>query len=188
MGVADWALVISICSAGVSVAGFVWNVWSKFIYPKPRVRVSFSFMTMLMPSAQDQSSLARTENNALALTATNMGPIGVTLYNTIGASFPWWRRRAASIGLLNPLPRFPDWPGQFNDAAGPFAGGLPKKVEVGEQFTVYFVPDHEALASEKLDRIGFTDTFGRFHWAPRRDLAKARTHIREECAKVGKPC
>jgi len=144
-------------------------------------------MTMLMPSAEDQSSLARAENNALALTATNMGPIGVTLYNTIGASFPWWRRRAASIGLLNPLPRFPDWPGQFNDAAGPFAGGLPKKIEVGEQFAVYFVPDHETLASEKIDRIGFTDTFGRFHWAPRRDLAKARTHIREECAKVGKP-
>jgi hypothetical protein len=42
---ADWALVISLCSAVVSLAGFVWNVWSKFIYPKPRVQVSFNFMT-----------------------------------------------------------------------------------------------------------------------------------------------
>jgi len=186
MTVADWALIISICSAVVSAAGFVWNVWSKFIYPKPKVRVSFSFMTLMVPAQADRS-LTRSENNALALSATNHGPIEVTLYSVIAAGgFRWWKRRPTTIGLLNPIPSFPDYPGQYNEASGPFAGGLPKKIEVGAQFTSYFVPDHETLATDQMERIGFTDTFGRFHWAPSKDLLKVRKHIREECTKVGK--
>ena len=31
MTTADWALVISLCSFAVALAGFVWNVWSKFM-------------------------------------------------------------------------------------------------------------------------------------------------------------
>jgi hypothetical protein len=68
---ADWALVISICSAIVSLAGFVWNVWSKFIYPKPRVQVSFSFMTVIQKNPP-------VEENVLGVSAINMGPVQVT--------------------------------------------------------------------------------------------------------------
>jgi hypothetical protein len=31
---------------------------------------------------------------------------------------------------------------------GPFGGGLPKTLAVGEQFSFYFIPDHESLASD----------------------------------------
>ncbi|QOZ09558.1 hypothetical protein [Bradyrhizobium sp. CCBAU 51765] len=34
MQTADWALIIGVFSLVVSAAGFLWNVWSKFIYPK----------------------------------------------------------------------------------------------------------------------------------------------------------
>lgn len=187
MNVADWAIIISICSAVVSLSGFIWNVWSKFIYPKPKVRVSLQFMTMMTPSAGDSRSLTRTENNAISLSATNMGPITVTLYNVVVCKgWNWWRRRPIGVGLLNPLPGFPMYPGQYEYAAGPYAGGLPKKVEVGDQFTTYFVPDHETLAGNDVKFIGYSDTFGRIHWAPKKDLIKARVHIREECDKVGK--
>jgi hypothetical protein len=189
MTIADWALVISLCSAGVSLAGFIWNVWSKFIYPKPRVAVSFHFMTMMAISSEDDFALTRSENNAIALSATNMGPIAVTLYNVVAAigMRGWWPRRPIATGILNPLPRFPNYPGEFDITTGPFAGGLPKKVEVGDQFTAYFVPDHESLAKDDIDRVGFSDTFGRIHWASRKDLVKARKNIREACDKAGKP-
>jgi hypothetical protein len=49
MTTADWALVISLLSAATSLAGFIWSVWSKFIYPKPRVRVSFSMVSVIYP-------------------------------------------------------------------------------------------------------------------------------------------
>jgi len=38
MTTADWALIVSIFSFLVSLGGFVWNVWSKFIYPRAKVR------------------------------------------------------------------------------------------------------------------------------------------------------
>jgi hypothetical protein len=167
MTTADWALVVSLCSALTALASFLWNVWSKFIYPKPKVQVSFSMMTMMTPATPGSRLLHKSENKALALSATNMGPIEVSLNSVCAAGgFRWWRRRPKSIGLLNPLPSFPLYSGQFNDAAGPFAGGLPRKLHVGEQFTSYFVPDHESLAKDEVERIGFCDTFGRFHWAP----------------------
>jgi hypothetical protein len=57
---------------------------------------------------------------------------------------------------------------------------------VGEQFTVHLVPDHEFLAKDNYQRIGFTDTFGRSHWAKRKDILTALPYIREECENKGK--
>lgn len=182
MTVADWALVISICSAATALAGFVWNVWSKFIYPKPRITVSFQYLTMVVPSPHDERYITGSDNDALSLSATNMGPIAVTLYNIVAKN----RRKPNSLGLLNPLPRFPNYPGEFEVTSGPFGGVLPKKVEVGEQFSAYFIPDHDSLAQDDVIRIGFSDTFGRIHWAPKKDLIKARKYIREACDKAGK--
>jgi hypothetical protein len=187
MTTADWAIVISLCSALTALASFLWNVWFQVHLSEAKVQVSFSMMTMMAPATPGSRLLHKSENKALALSATNMGPIEISLNNVCAASgFRWWRRRPKDIGLLNPLPSFPLCSGQFNDAAGPFAGGLPKKLHVGEQFTSYLAPDHESLAKDEIERIGFSDTFGRFHWAPRRDLIKTRKHIREACDKVGK--
>jgi hypothetical protein len=71
MTTADWALVISIGSLGIALLGLAWNVWSKFIYPKPRVQVSFQYMTTIIANMPNQP--------VISLGATNHGPIGVTL-------------------------------------------------------------------------------------------------------------
>jgi hypothetical protein len=57
---------------------------------------------------------------------------------------------------------------------------------VGELFSVYLIPDHEILARGDYDCIGFNDSFGRRHWAPRQDILTTLPHIREACAKSGK--
>jgi hypothetical protein len=175
MRTADWALVISLCSFGVSLAAFVWNVWSKFIYPKPQVQVAFRMMTIVQGGSADES--------ILSLSATNMGPIEVTLYNAL-VVFPAGRFRLRSdrYGLLNPLHNYPT---QTNPVIGPFGGGLPKKLEVGEQFTVHLVPDHEFLAKGNYQRIGFTDTFGRSHWASRRVIGWASLPACEQSINCG---
>jgi hypothetical protein len=74
MQTADWAFVISIFSALIALASFVWNVWSKFIYPKPRVRVHFSMVTVFHPRAPDPDPV-----RVLSLSATNLGPQEVTV-------------------------------------------------------------------------------------------------------------
>jgi hypothetical protein len=179
MTTADWALVISLLSALISLAGFVWNVWSKFIYPKPKIAVSFSLMTIVAPG-----SGLRTDDRVLSLTATNMGPAEVTLHSalSLGPRIKWWSRRR-QIGIMNPLH---DYPARKNHTIGPFSGGLPKKLSVGESFTAYLVPDHEEIAKGETIRLGFHDTFGRNHWCKKADVIKALPRIREECDKSGK--
>jgi len=120
----------------------------------------------------------------LALIATNMGPAQVTLRTAIARPrkrFPF--QKTSSFFLLNPIHNYPQ---NTELSIGPFAGGLPKKLEVGEQFTAYFIPDHESLAKGEAARIGFDDTFGTLHWAPRSHIRDALPEIREACKRAGK--
>jgi hypothetical protein len=174
MTVADWALVISLCSASISLAAFVWNVWSKFIYPKAAVRVGFSYVSVLHPG---ERSL---DYDLLSLSATNMGPGEIKLHNALVRK----RRRffrSQGHGILNRLLSA----NHRNQSDGPFSGGLPKIVAVGEVFSVYFVPNHTSLLEDSYDRIGFSDTFGRLHWAPKSQITKVRPSIREAIQRMG---
>lgn len=174
MTTADWAFVISICSAIVSLAGFIWNVWSKFIYPKPIVRVSFAMVQIVEPGSDYIPSVLR-------LSATNMGPGEVSLSNALIA-FRGHFYQSTGFGLLSTLDNYL----LHQDATlGHFGAGFPAKVGVGEQYSAYLVPAHEKLAKGDYQRIGFTDSFGRNHWAPRQDILRALPYIREECAKAG---
>jgi hypothetical protein len=185
MHTADWALVISILSAITSLAGFVWNVWSKFIYPKPQVRVHFSMVTAIRPRGPRDPDPVR----VLSLSATNMGPSEVTLQSALLLFRPHIFSEKAHA-LLNVLPQFPsttDYQTEYDTlGGGPFAGGFPKKLMVGESFSAYLVPDHETLARGDYEKIGFNDSFGRMHWAPRRDILSALPSIRTACEKSGK--
>jgi hypothetical protein len=90
---------------------------------------------------------------------------------------------------LNVLPRIPentDYHWEYDAAGGPFAGGFPKKLEVGGSFSAYLIPDHETLARGDYERIGFSDSFGRLHWATRRDILQTLPYIRAACAEAGK--
>ncbi len=180
MQTADWALVISICSAAVSLAGFVWNVWSKFIYPKPVLKVHFAMVTILGDDSAGDFEL-------LCLTATNMGPVEITLKKALTVYPRSWLKEKR-YGLLSVLSGIPSQglDDETEIHGGPFAGGLPKKLAVGEEFSVYLVPDHESLARGDYQKIGFDDSFGREHWAPRRDILQALPYIREACARAGK--
>jgi len=126
---ADWALLISICSFAVSLAAFVWNVWSKFIYPKAKVR-TLARVVFLVPRSENQ-------NNFIDLTATNFGPTEITLHASIARSTPWFwfllLRPNRKVAFLNPLDNY-----KATTTSGPFSGGLPKKLAVGEAFSAYF--------------------------------------------------
>ena len=63
---------------------------------------------------------------------------------------------------------------------------LPKKLAVGEEFSVFLIPDHDDLATGIRPDIGFTDSFGKHHWAPRRDMIDTLPKIRAACERSGK--
>jgi hypothetical protein len=103
MQTADWALVISILSAAISLAGFVWNVWSKFIYPKPQVNVHFSMVSAFHPG----NALDPDPVTALCVSATNMGPAETTLLSALVLTKPHWFSEK-KFALLNVLQSFPE--------------------------------------------------------------------------------
>jgi hypothetical protein len=167
MGKDDWALLLSIGSLIVAAAAFVWNIWAKFIYPKPRLRLTF-WVAQVVQGAQRGPRF-------LSLDLANLGPSLVIISSAIVQDRRTHFLRKGRIGLINPIHdlREPELP------MGPFAGGLPKSVNVGETFALYFPFEREGwLGEETIDRIGVRDTFGRFHWALNRDVTRAREAYR----------
>lgn len=165
MTTADWAFVISLSSMAIAIATFVWSVWSHFIFPKPRVETRIS----VMRSFQAEEGWGAP---CVTLNATNHGPAEVTLHLAFARSAKRWfqKRREA---MLNPYNAYP----YDLDSAGPFSGGLPKKLAVGEQFSAYFPLVKEWFEQENFVDFGFTDTFGRVHWCPRKQVKSVRKKV-----------
>jgi hypothetical protein len=95
---ADWALIISLCSFAVALSSLIWNVWSKFIYPKAQIRVTFQATMIFHPGSPDH------KQEFLTLTATNHGPGEVTLQSSVvyHRKKQWWKNwRAFSTNTID---------------------------------------------------------------------------------------
>jgi hypothetical protein len=176
MTTADWALVISICSALVALASFIWNVWSKFIYPKPTLVVGFTLQNIMDADGEVSDPF-------LNLSMINHGPVACTVTHSFVEIYNGPFRRA-QIGLINPLSNFPN---DLNTTRGPFSGGLPRKIEVGEQFSLHYWYGQSWL-DEKVLRIGVLDTFNTKHVCARRYVREVKKHYLDDKAagKLGK--
>jgi hypothetical protein len=161
MQTADWALAISILSALLSLAGFVWNVWSKFIYPKPDLRVHFSMMGFIGNGPW--------RDPFLNLSITNHGPIACTITHAMAVVYDPVKRKKV-YGLINPTKNISI---SIEDTDGPFTN-LPKKIEVGEEFSLRFWSGEKSFIGDEVDRVGVTDTFGRHHWCKHRQVKKVQ--------------
>lgn len=164
MTTGDWALIISIGSFLVAICSFVWNVWSKFIYPKPVVKTYISKMNIV----NDDGTFG---TPVICLSATNFGPSDITLYAAVAKSKTM---RKGRIGVLNPLSNFPN---DMTSGSGPFSGGLPKKISTGEQFSVYFPVSKRWFTEKDLNSFGFSDTFGRYHWCHKTQAKKFKIDV-----------
>jgi hypothetical protein len=183
MTTSDWALIISLCSFAVALSSFVWNVWSKFIYPKPKIRVTFQATIIFQPGARDHG------HKFFTLSATNYGPGEITIHSAVIRHYKekWWknwraffnRRYRRQYGLLNPLEGFPQ---RFDHTIGPFSGGLPKKLLVGEAFSSYFPRQVDWFEGKRV-RLGFSDSFGRNHWCSKQNVRKVIEGLGKEAAK-----
>jgi hypothetical protein len=185
MTTGDWALVISLCSFAVALSSFVWNVWSKFIYPKAKLRVTFQASIIFQPGAPDHGK------DFLTLAATNHGPGDVTVHSAVVYYYKeqWWKNWRAlfkkqyrrQYGIVNPLE---DFPHRFDYTHGPFSGGLPKTLPVGESFSSYFPRDVDWFGHKGF-RIGFSDSFGRNHWCSKQNVEKVRESVFRRNAAAG---
>lgn len=171
MTTADYALIISLVSALISLIALLWNVWQKYIFVKPALQTSFSVMQSFEPGPN--STATTTGQSLLVLSATNLGPGPAILHSCIGRSrLRWerWRLRR-QIGFISPIHGNPLSP--TPQGIGPFGGGLPAKIDAADSKSFYFPYDRECLLKEPLVQIGVHDTYGRTAWCRRKDYRRA---------------
>ncbi|WP_157134600.1 hypothetical protein [Sphingomonas sp. PAMC 26605] len=160
MTISDWALIISIFSMLISLGGFVWNIWSKFIFPKAKIRVSFAVVHIIPPPDPPREYTR--------VNVTNFGPGEIIVDAALVRTKKRWYKRDG-WGLINPIHSL-DNP---DIEMGPFAGGLPKKLSVAETFSLFFPHSAENFLGQDITRVGIQDSFGRNHWAPTAHVRKA---------------
>lgn len=157
----DYALVISLFSATLSLAGFGWNVWSKFIFPKPRLEVYAGYFVDRQPSATDTS-------HSIMLTVVNHGPVPATVKLLVGRAPSWHtiftRRYRPFIikhfgGSKLPIPTIQ----------------LPTKVEQGDEEKFMFDGRTDWFSNEPAFQIGIVDVFGRKFFVSKRDMKSIKT-------------
>jgi hypothetical protein len=165
MTTADYALFVSIGSAAISLFSLGWSVWAKFIYPKGRLRMSFETCVVTLGARPPWPSF-------VALTCTNHGPAEIPIRSAL-IVISTGRLKRGQFALVNPIHNLltPDV------GVGPFAGGLPKTLKVGEGHTAYFPHTAHSFARDDLLKVGFNDAFGRFHGASRKDIRKVKAEL-----------
>lgn len=171
MTTADYALIVSILSLVVSLGGLAWNVWSKFIHPKPKIVVRFAVMNLIGDGGISEPFLG--------LYATNYGPTDTTLRTVNCRSRkPGWRHWIRDRWQWAMLISANDPQYSIEGRANP-PSGLPHKLVVGAEFGAYMVFDHRGFKENGIVDVGFSDIFGRQHWAPRKAVRTVRDSVRE---------
>lgn len=177
MQTADWALVVSLFSAAISLFSLGWGIWSKWVHPKPRLKVGFAVMYLVGGTGMSEPFLGAS--------ATNFGPTDTTLKSLIARrrlSGWWWKwgsGRRWQYGLLSSMRT----PQEALAAVSHPDSGLPHKLAVGHEFSTYLIFEHEHLRDDGFVDVGFVDIFGREHWAPRKSVKAVVASIRESWPK-----
>ena len=170
MTIADWALIISVFSTCIALASFIWNIWSKFIYPKPKISVAIAVMNV-MPNPHNLPSF-------VSLSATNHGPNDVTLKLALTRTKKSLFKKSR-FAIMQPA----EHPHALDQTSGPFSGGLPKSLKVGEEFAVYF-PITKNWSTDGYYFYGFEDTFGRQHWCTKKNAKKFEENLKQKNENV----
>lgn len=170
MTTADHALIVSLFSAIVALASFGWNVWSKFMYPKARLRLSF-YTCQLVSKGQDARP------RYVALDATNFGPTEVTVVSVHAVMSAGLFREPERM-IVNAIADQFD-PGY---AGAQLDGVLPKTLKIGEKHSAYFPFDAQSFGRDELVKVGFSDNFDRMHWCSKRHIKNVRRELDQRFA------
>jgi hypothetical protein len=158
-------IAASILALLVSAISLGWNIYRDVIL-KARLQVRFSVSELIMPDGSVTAPY-------LGLNVVNLGPgqaiVNMSILKKRGSS---WFGKASLTGVIH----------NYDD---PFCARLPAKMAVSETITITFPTDKNCLLDAPPLRIGVQDSFGRIHWAPKRDVRKAQRDWEEYKASRG---
>lgn len=184
---AQIALVVSGLSFALALANFIWSVWSKFIFPKPRLEVRASFvlfeesMQRIHYFPSKRGNLKRLDNCDLTLPAisvyvANHGPGSVKIGMPIFERRKPFHARIEGYGTFTECISYP-WQ-TMNDSD---RAELKDVLNFGDNRTFYVPVGESEIKEWMLTKVGFIDALGRKHFCSRADIENiadvARRHF-----------
>ncbi len=157
-------IIISMLSFVVAAFSLGWNVYRDVLL-KPKLRVTFLLADLVSVGTGDAEK-------KITLSAVNMGPGVLNLQMIHIKTSSLWRIlfRMIEPGIIT-----------YNNPIG--GSRLPCKVDVGDTATFLF--DYDApFIQQRFTHIGIRDSFGRVHWAARRDVKRAKRFYKNEQNKA----
>lgn len=146
--------VISVIALIISGSSICWNIYRDLIL-KGKIKTRVQIISLMQ--------VGQTIGTYIDVTGVNHGPGPITCESVFIKTSLWrrWIKGKKKYGYV------------FPDSGNPFTGKLPTKLEVGEKVTVLFPHVANAFLAQKPTRVGFKDSFGRLHWAARKNLKQA---------------
>jgi hypothetical protein len=153
------ALCVSILALIASSLSLGWNIYRDVVL-KPRLRVTFGIKSLLR--TDEDYRLSQMGPPLLRLEATNHGPGAVVCCGAVARTVSFPRSLfTASYGFIVP------------DLEHPLCFKPNHRLAVGDTMQFIFPYQKECFLANMPKRIGIRDSFGRMHWAPRKDLKSA---------------
>jgi len=160
-------IVISSAALAIAALSLGWNIYKDVVL---RARVIVSVGVKWISSGNGGNLFDK-----IMVTAVNYGPGKVRFAGMVQIkNAPLWRR------LLRKSQWFvvvPDW-------NSPYATKFPALLDVGEEVTIVLPYDSECFLAEPVTHVGLSDSFGRFHWAARRQVRQAIHQFRKDFKKI----
>jgi hypothetical protein len=167
--VKEWLpIAVSVLSFIVAGIALGWNIYRDVIL-KARVKVSFGVYRIL-----SRGQRVGDGEQVIKISATNHGPGPVRLELIVGKRSSLWRRVRRRVEHFFVL----------NDDTNPLNPKLPNKIEVGDTLTLLLPYDEKSVLAGTATHIGLSDSYGRSHFASRRDLSEAKKQFDKDFPNV----
>ena len=140
----------------VAVFSLGWNVYRDVLL-KGRVQVSMGVKNILHEGASPSVDY-------IGIRATNHGPGKVALETIALRDTSIWKK----------LTKKQKYAFLMYDYKNPYTGHLPKSLDVGESIDLFGNFDKDCFLKEQLTHLGLNDSFGRTHWAPKKQMKELR--------------
>jgi hypothetical protein len=154
--------ITSVFAISISTLTLGWTIYRDAIR-KPRLRVSINIKTVLQRGRTDVGPF-------VWLNVINFGPTPNRAHMIV-LRRSWFARtfRKSNTGIVMP------------DYANPYTTAVGTKLEIGDEANMPLPYDASSFLKDiEFVDVGITDTFGRVHWAPRREFEAVRqTHAED---------
>jgi hypothetical protein len=166
-----WApIAISVLSFILSGIALGWNVYRDVIL-KARVKVSVNVVRVV-----SQGQRVGQGDQFIGIGVTNHGPGPVRAEMIVGRRTGFWRRLSRRTQHFVILA----------DHTNPLNPKLPVKMEVGDSISLMLPYNESSFLNGAGTHIGISDSFGRSHFAPGKQLLAAKAQFTKDFPEAKK--